>query len=833
MKTRQLFYSALIFLCSMTSLYAQGPFIAIPDANFRSYLEVHYPSSMQDGNLYYTTVAVAQTTLLDLSYNNIADLTGIEYFSGLKSLYSDHNQLTQFPNLPPALQELIVDYNQLTVLPSAYPAGLTSFSLTYNQFTTIAGLPDGLTYVDCSHNPISSLSLPSTLQTLICNNSGLTSLPALPSNMYALKVDTNQLNSLPALPAGLHMLSANHNQLLSLPAVPASLRGLNVGYNQLSTLPVLPEKLNRLYCPHNAITTLGSDLPDSLTYLDCSYNAISPTIPALPERLIVLGCEYNQLTSLPPLHDLLTLACSYNQITLLPSLEGLSIRNLYCDNNQILCLPYLPASMSTLMVGGNLFSCIPNLPTGLTDTPDITQLCDQTDPTADCAYPRINGKVFIDANTNGIQDGGELGLPYAKLEIQPDNIIVLADVDGNYSVPVDTRDYTIRVYSEDYPHYSFSPATQSASFTAYGQTDSGNNFAASFSEVVNDLEITITPLSRIRASRVTGYTITYANRGTVALSGTVSLVYETDLTLHLANPVASSHTGQTMDWTFTSLYPGETKNINVYFVPPSTVPVNTVYTYTATISPVSGDATIDNNQSILNHTVTGALDPNFKEVAPAGDIAPEDVPLQDPFTYVVHFQNTGNDLAFVVTIKDTISTNFEIQGIQTISASHPYTFRMSEGAALWTFDDIQLPDSTSDERNSHGFVKYRIIPKNTLQLNDEIKNTAHIFFDYNDPVKTNTTLNRVASVTALHETSNDHLLELYPNPSNGSFYLDCKLKETGTIKVMSSEGKVIYTQDSADLSLPQAIELNTGKGIYIVQVIAGQKTMTRKLVVSR
>jgi len=815
MKTLRLFYFALFFFLCTTSVFAQGAFVAIPDANFRSYLEVHYPSSMQDGNLYYETVAISTTTTLDVSNLNIIDFTGIEYFAGLKILTCRYNLLTQLPPLPEGVREVYADHNLLTAFPTNFPSTIKTVTCSYNQITTnLTSLPN-LQNLDCSNNPLTGISsLPASLITLNCSATGISSLPALPPALYTLKADTNQLTSLPALPATLNLL--------------------NVSINELTALPALPNKLKSLTCSYNNLTALPVPLPDSLRILDCAHNELTE-LPTIPTTIFRLTCQNNHLTSLAPFQEenlIFLVDCSDNLLTELPPLSGLKLRIFLCNNNQLTCLPYLPNTLAVLSVGGNLFSCIPNLPPDLTVPSDITDLCDQTDPAADCDYPRIIGKVFIDANTNNIQDGGETGLPYAKLEIQPGNLIVLADLDGNYSIPLDIRDYTIRIYSEDYPHYTFSPATQSASFTAYGQTDNGNDFAASFTSTLNDLEITMTPHSRIRAAFVTGYTITYANRGTTTLSGTVSLVYNADLSLNLATPVATSHIGQTMEWAFTNLHPGQTKNITLYFVPPTTVPVNTVYTYTATINPVSGDETVDNNQYVLNHTVTGSYDPNFKEVAPAGNITPEEVAVQDPFTYVVHFQNTGNDLAFVVTIKDTISTNFEIEGIETISASHPYTFRMSEGAALWTFDNILLPDSTSDERNSHGFVKYRIIPKNTLQLGDEIKNTAHIFFDYNDPIKTNTTTNRVANTTGVHEASNDHLLQLYPNPSNGLFYLNCNLNETGTIKVMNTEGKLLYTQDAADLSQPQAIELYGGKGIYVVQVIAGQKTMTKKLVLN-
>jgi hypothetical protein len=56
------------------------------------------------------------------------------------------------------------------------------------------------------------------------------------------------------------------------------------------------------------------------------------------------------------------------------------------------------------------------------------------------------------------------------------------------------------------------------------------------------------------------------------------------------------------------------------------------------------------------------------------------------------------------------------------------------------FDNILLPDSTSDEPNSHGVVKYTLHLRGGLAPGTAIPNTAAIYFDFNDPVVTNEVL---------------------------------------------------------------------------------------------
>ncbi len=60
----------------------------------------------------------------------------------------------------------------------------------------------------------------------------------------------------------------------------------------------------------------------------------------------------------------------------------------------------------------------------------------------------------------------------------------------------------------------------------------------------------------------------------------------------------------------------------------------------------------------------------------------------------------------------------------------------------FTFDNILLPDSSADFEASQGFVSFRISQKAGVPLETNIENRAGIFFDFNAPVYTNTTVHR-------------------------------------------------------------------------------------------
>ena len=82
-----------------------------PDANFRSYLLSKYPAG------YITTAQINSLTSLDVSDKNISSLVGISYFTYLKILHCEGNNITSL-NLSynTRLESVYCRYNKLTYL---------------------------------------------------------------------------------------------------------------------------------------------------------------------------------------------------------------------------------------------------------------------------------------------------------------------------------------------------------------------------------------------------------------------------------------------------------------------------------------------------------------------------------------------------------------------------------------------------------------------------------------------------------------------------------------------------------------------------------------------
>ena len=129
--------------------------------------------------------------------------------------------------------------------------------------------------------------------------------------------------------------------------------------------------------------------------------------------------------------------------------------------------------------------------------------------------------------------------------------------------------------------------------------------------------------------------------------------------------------------------------------------------------------------------------------------------------YKIRFQNTGNDTAFTVVVRDTLDTDLDIFSVRSGVASHAYTFRMYGSRILeWTFNSIMLTDSSTNEAKSHGFVCFEVNQNKDLADGTLITNHADIYFDFNSPIITNTTSHKISRNVKLPAYSQTKSLSL-------------------------------------------------------------------------
>jgi Leucine-rich repeat (LRR) protein len=185
------------FVFDAQHTFSEDCYVNIPDSNFeQALIDLGIDSNpVIDGRALRSEVQ--NVTDLDVSFKNISDLTGIEAFTALQTLYCFGNQLTSLDvSSNTALSYLECDDNQLTSLDVSSNTALTALSCFSNQLTSLLSNNTVLRELYCDDNQLTSLDVSgnTALTTLYCQGNQLTSLNVANgnnTNFTRLKAENN------------------------------------------------------------------------------------------------------------------------------------------------------------------------------------------------------------------------------------------------------------------------------------------------------------------------------------------------------------------------------------------------------------------------------------------------------------------------------------------------------------------------------------------------------------------------------------------------------------------------------------------------------------------
>lgn len=275
----------ILTICSIIfSCLINAQTTLIPDYDFEMFLiNQGYDFGSPDGSV--QTADIDYIQYLDISSQNIYDLTGIEDFTALINLDCSNNSLS---------------------------------SLDITQNTNLINL-------NCMLNNITDLD--------VTQNISLTHIYCASNQLTTINVTQN---------TGLEILSCGGNSLSSLNTTQNnSLIELSCENNQLNTLDVsLNIALTALSCGGNPIMNINVSQNTGLKNLTCNNNSLSSLDVTFNTNLEVLSCFDNSLTNLDTTQcaSLKTIWCNNNSISELDLTQNISLTNLKCENNQLSCL---------------------------------------------------------------------------------------------------------------------------------------------------------------------------------------------------------------------------------------------------------------------------------------------------------------------------------------------------------------------------------------------------------------------------------------------------------------------------------------------------------------
>lgn len=394
----------------------------------------------------------------------------------------------------------------------------------------------------------------------------------------------------------------------------------------------------------------------------------------------------------------------------------------------------------------------------------------------------IGGNVYLDNNSNCTFDAGDSPLSYVWVNISSGGSVVSSaytDINGayNFNLPTGaTYDISINgVYNSWYNNQYNVLCPNSGSINVSSVPSAGNDFYLTC------------PLGFDLTGNIYGWgfrpgLVNYINAYVYdyycsSPSGTVYVILDPLLT---PLPDSSSNytiSGDTLIWNFTG---GTTYwNYNYFFANVLVSPnaqIGDSICLTMIIEPIAGDSVPSNNIITACFPVVNSWDPNDKRAMPFGVGANHAIRPEQRLDYTIRFQNTGTASAINVFILDTIDSNLDMNTLEFTGSSHAVVPQILNGGIVkFQFDNINLPDSNSNEAGSHGFVSYKISPKTTVVNGAVIENTAGIYFDFNQPVITNTTFHTIDQFLAVNENVSDaNSISVYPNPASKQFTISSK-----------------------------------------------------------
>ncbi len=440
----------------------------------------------------------------------------------------------------------------------------------------------------------------------------------------------------------------------------------------------------------------------------------------------------------------------------------------------------------------------------------------------------ISGQCFWDFNANQTPDSGEPGLQYLSVHLNPLPKAVYTGLNGQFRfyVPPGVFELSFEPHS---CQQMTTPATQIVD-THLGSVDSvffGVQYSADSSGLRSWLFSSPT-----RCNRETPFHLVLENTGCRSESGIVVLQLSSLATYQAADPAPQTITTDSLVWNFQDIPPDNRQTIKLILKIAGASHVgDSVLMKVLSRTTAGGNLTVRNPFN-YSSVITCAYDPNDKQVLPARG-SEHRVFAGEELTYTIRFQNTGTDTASTVVLRDQLAPELDWSTLRPLASSHPFTAQLSETGLLeFFFDNIQLPDSNTNQAGSQGYVSFLIRLRDGVPLQTVIGNHADIYFDQNPPILTNTVnVLRLDPVSATQMPVSVHQsIVLYPNPFSESLDFQWQQSpENGAcqIEFWDLTQRLIVSKPLPGGDAGRIIVQGLPSGVYVYRIV---KEMDGKLV---
>ncbi|CAM3884272.1 MULTISPECIES: T9SS type A sorting domain-containing protein [Flavobacterium] len=430
---------------------------------------------------------------------------------------------------------------------------------------------------------------------------------------------------------------------------------------------------------------------------------------------------------------------------------------------------------------------------------------------------------FLDTNSNGVQDIGEVNFPLGNFDYEKNNdgtIHTIFAPNGTFNIYdndiANAYDVNFTILSNYASYYNVTIAP----YTGLNPTSGMMTYYFPVTPLQNyeDVSVVVIPTNQPRPGFNYTNKVVYTNLGNQTVSaGTITFNTPSAVTINNTNPATVPNAnGFTYD--YTNLLPFEIRSIDVAMDVPTVPTVNggDYLTSTAAILPIVNDVAPSNNDHTLTELVVNAYDPNDKTESHGPEILQSSFTAEDYLIYTIRFENTGNAAAINVSIEDVLNSQLDTNTLEMVSASHAYEMDRIEKTITWKFNGIMLPVSQANSTVGKGYVTFKIKPLAGYAVGDIIPNTAAIYFDFNPAIVTNTFTTEFVS-TLSNGSFNTENIHIYPNPTQGILTVNSGNNAIQSIVLYDMLGNRLFTE--LPLQTETSLDIsNLQTGIYILEL---------------
>ncbi len=431
--------------------------------------------------------------------------------------------------------------------------------------------------------------------------------------------------------------------------------------------------------------------------------------------------------------------------------------------------------------------------------------------------PVYSACVFHDVNDNGYFDEDETTV--SGVEIFYGNTIVYTGENGCVELDYDEEFGFVSIHQD----VDAFPLNTIPVQMTINSLNPNAIFGISSNDPNYNMGISYTQMTEYFCNFSTSVYAQVCNEGNQAANGEFEIVIAPLLTVTGFYPYTATQDGNTISWHISDLPIGQCSYYQVFVEAPSFEAMGEIATNSAILSVLDPEGNeIEFIQEDYEHEILCSYDPNDKQVWPAGETEAGYILNGTELEYLVRFQNTGNAPAFNVRVDDDLDTDLNWQTFELISTSHycEPSINTENGHVEFYFPDIMLPDSTANEPESHGFIRYKISLQPDREEGTPVENTAYIYFDFNPAVVTNTTLNTVSDLYFGIESAARKQLVMYPNPTSNSLLIELgEIKGAFTLNLYSAMGRLVKSEKMNAVNQMLFSVNDYPAGMYTLEII--------------